>query len=300
MLPVKMPFLQHLFLITFLIGANPALGRLLVDHDGDFNDSDLTVAEALRARGYLAKEYRFKTQDGYVLTVVRGKNPLFEHESKDPILFVHGASVSPAVWLVNSAGVEPADFTLHEACSDARELYESVGEDKSANSLAFLALNFGHEVWVLSRRGYQKSEHREGHLNRTVEQAMAAVPETLMNSIFANATRTLAEAITTNENGLGVFARPLVDFLKNVKIPHGKSLSNIAEEQPEAFLHSFDPEYWHFTMDQQASFDLPQAIQFVLSKSEREKVVLVAHSTGGAIALMALSDSPEFYDRTGR
>ena len=55
----------------------------------------------------------------------------------------------------------------------------------------------------------------------------------------------------------------------------------------------FAPEsanFWDFTMDEMATFDIPTTIDYVRRRTGSEDVALVAHSQGGAISLAALSE----------
>lgn len=278
----------------------PSLGRKLVDFDGEFVDVDLTAAEALRERGFLAEDHHFKTEDGYILNLARGRNPLFQgDERKDPLLFLHGVASSPPTFLLNSAGVEPRDLTRAcDSAGSAEELFGAVGKEPAAKSLPFLALNCGHEVWIMSRRGYPQSEGREGHLNRSTAEIVAAIPEALFNFSVLHTVSPFVEAASVMDEQ--ALLRPLIEYLGQYPALDRQTVGRAVVDQRKEFAHTFDADYWYFTMDQQALIDLPQAVRFVLSKSQREKLAIVGHSEGGAITLLALSQFPDFFTQRGK
>lgn len=54
-----------------------------------------------------------------------------------------------------------------------------------------------------------------------------------------------------------------------------------------------NPCYWNFSLDEQALYDLPEAMNFILKKTGRSKMAVVGHSAGASMILMLLSDRPE-------
>lgn len=56
--------------------------------------------------------------------------------------------------------------------------------------------------------------------------------------------------------------------------------------------------YWNYTLDEEVRYDLPQVIDLVLNVTNRPKISLVGHSTGGALILMALAKYPELSERS--
>lgn len=54
-----------------------------------------------------------------------------------------------------------------------------------------------------------------------------------------------------------------------------------------------DPEFWDFTIDELARFDLPAMVDYVLLETNREKLVFIGHSQGTAQAFMSLSLTDE-------
>lgn len=270
----------------------------------------ITAAQILRQRGYVAREYRFRTSDGYILTIIRGTNPLvnggeFGLRHKYPIIFVHGSISSAPIWLVNSKGAQPQDWTgLPIKEMSLERLNKLIGHYDSARSMPMLAMNCGYEVWLLNRRGFLQSEERAGHLDRPWQEVLGAIPGAFLGGGFSN-TMGLFPAIRESKvppevqltkiaktsnlserhqlivefwQGMLNRVKPIVDF------PSGVLTKQIA--------HTFDPDYWNFSFDEQAKFDFPQAIEFVLRKTGSRKVHVFTHSAAGPIALMALTNYP--------
>ncbi|XP_076981463.1 lipase member K isoform X2 [Tamandua tetradactyla] len=57
------------------------------------------------------------------------------------------------------------------------------------------------------------------------------------------------------------------------------------------------PEYWAFSMDEMAKYDLPATINFIVEKTGQERLFYVGHSQGTTIAFIAFSTNPELAKR---
>ncbi|XP_059046945.1 lipase member K-like [Achroia grisella] len=55
-----------------------------------------------------------------------------------------------------------------------------------------------------------------------------------------------------------------------------------------------DSEYWNFSIDEMAAYDLPAIIDFVLQKTNKKQVYYVSHSQGAGILLMLCARKPEY------
>ncbi|XP_040480123.1 lipase member K isoform X2 [Ursus maritimus] len=56
-------------------------------------------------------------------------------------------------------------------------------------------------------------------------------------------------------------------------------------------------EYWAFSVDEMANYDLPATIKFIVEKTGQERVYYVGHSQGTTIAFIAFSTNPELAKR---
>nr|XP_055179194.1 lipase member K isoform X3 [Nyctereutes procyonoides] len=56
-------------------------------------------------------------------------------------------------------------------------------------------------------------------------------------------------------------------------------------------------EYWAFSLDEMANYDLPATINFILEKTGQERLYYVGHSQGTTIAFIAFSTNPELAKR---
>ncbi|NP_001365020.1 lipase member K isoform 2 precursor [Homo sapiens] len=53
------------------------------------------------------------------------------------------------------------------------------------------------------------------------------------------------------------------------------------------------PEYWAFSLDEMAKYDLPATINFIIEKTGQKRLYYVGHSQGTTIAFIAFSTNPE-------
>ncbi|XP_042315947.1 lipase member M-like [Sceloporus undulatus] len=52
-------------------------------------------------------------------------------------------------------------------------------------------------------------------------------------------------------------------------------------------------EFWNFSFHEMAMYDIPAAIDFILQKTEQDKLYYIGHSQGGAVGLIASSIMPQ-------
>ena len=55
-------------------------------------------------------------------------------------------------------------------------------------------------------------------------------------------------------------------------------------------------QFWDFSFQEMAEFDLPVFIQFVKDETGRDQITLMGHSQGGTQIVAALSESSEMQD----
>lgn len=249
----------------------------------------VTAGELLRARGFLAEEKYFTTTDNYVIRVTRGRNPLINNgqggaPNRVPILFVHGILEADNVFLINSFDAAPRDWSnLSLVGAEGERTARQLAQEPSAKALPLLALNLGHEVWVMSRRGFPGSQELLGDPLSTPPSEADHTPwddETSGRQRQARQSNFLAS-------------------LGNLMGPFASALSNAFDFSGfiQQLAFDFDRKFWDFSFDEQARWDLPQAINFVLQQTGRPKLSLVSHSAGGAIELMSLSRYPQLADK---
>lgn len=157
---------------------------------GGYYKPGITSAQILEARGFLAKEFFFTTEDNFELSIIRARSPIINNgrgglANKEPILFIHGTIVSSSIWVTNSRGARPRDFTgVQVNSSSLEQLIEQVGSDPGSFSLPILMMNFGYEVWLLNRRGTLESENRVGSNARTLLDAIKSIVPSLFGGGF--------------------------------------------------------------------------------------------------------------------
>ena len=240
------------------------------------------VDELFRRRGFIAANHVVRTKDGYLLELTHGENPLFQGKNKTrraapckyPILFVHGTFSAASIWLSFSANAMPKDLTnVDVEGSSEEQLHLLFGGEPSARSFPILMLNFGCDVWIVNRR-------------------------TTIRSILLYK-KELAKKRAAPLKSSGSFDEPqagtVFDVIKPIlNLPF--ALVSFGNTLPETEI-SWDRKYWNFSLDEQAEFDLTATVDFVLDLTDSEKLIIFAHSSGGAITLMKLSSTPEFADK---
>lgn len=235
-----------------------------------FDELGKTTAEIVKLRGFKAEDHEVTTTDGYILNLVKATNPLINGgkggaDGKPPVLFMHGYSNNANIWIVNSVDAEPKDHSKQEVDKMCEEdLKKLAAGDKAFNSVAFTFLNFGHEVWLLNRRGTQQSQK---HKDKSIEPKGAGGG--------------LLKGLTGGAKALAVLATDPSKL--------GEELKKIEESNSK--------KYWDFSFDEEAKYDWPETIDYVLKESKASKLVLVGHSAGGALSISSQVEKPELADK---
>lgn len=211
--------------------------------------------------GYHAISYDVPTQPGYMINLINIVNPELDASSaghKGPVLFVHGFLTSATEFLFLGSRGHPSDWShinLNELHED--ELQSIMVSDIASKSLPLLMSNLGYDVWVINRRP-------------TVESFIASTKARLRGPAHQWAKQPVVEDKHTWK---------IIDKLLEI---------------PMMLFNRKWASFWDFSFDEQAQYDLPIAIDFILGKSKFEKLHLIGHSAGGQLILMLLSYFPEY------
>lgn len=263
------------FFLLIIIKISSINGDIFKNHD----QVRKSGTEIIRLRGYLAEEHLLITPDGYILTLVRATNPLINEgrsglPNKDPILFVHGSFSAASIFVLNGIGAQPKDYSHLDAGSMSQdELEDLLKDDPGAGALPLLAMNFGHEVWLLNKRGSEGSQRKIVRSGERVDVVDAGTFFPLTSSNTSGLTNSFQAT-----NPISAFA----DAVKNV--------STAAAKRAAA-------NFWAFSLDEQIGIDFPMAVERVTNHTGRPKIAVVSHSAGGAITLAALAEKPELADK---
>lgn len=272
-----------------------------------------STVDILRMRGYIATDHFMTTPDGYIINMIRATNPLIgvaRTRKKDPLLCIHGITVSSKVFVVNSVDARPKNYSrLNAASLGSRNLGILLKDDPAANSIVFLALNFGHDVWLMNQRGTRRSM---GHRDREKQALIPSYKRDVSaasGSIDNNNNNDSEEAELSSD--INLLSEELNSMIENggtstnattsVNNNTNSTSTTIRARKHSTFLFNFhgssrnrlNPRYWNYSLDEQIKYDVPLAIDFVLEKTNKSQVALVTHSQGGSLALMALAAKPE-------
>lgn len=209
------------------------------------DDVDKNATEIVRERGFIAKEHKITTTDGYVLNLIQITNPLIRSNDsqssgrrKDVVLLIHGGITTSTCFVSHSLGVRPKDYSNFDAGQmNLSELKSLLSNEPSNSSIVFLMLNFGHEVWIMNRRA-------------SIASSSEVINYDKINGFY--------------DYRNSIFGK------KSIK-------------------------YWNFTLDEQAQYDFPETIDYILKQTNREKLSFIGHSFGGTIPLLSLSIHPKLH-----
>lgn len=259
----------------------------------DLNTSDLfskNTSQIVELRGYIAINHYVTNKDGYIINLVEVRNPKINNgESigpKEPILFVHGTLVSGSFFIINSVGARPKNYAHLDAGSMGDgDLMKLLANDPTSNSLPFTASNFGHPVFIENRRGTSQSQ---GHISRDTQP----YKNPLINGIDAAIGGLLPPSPPKSgrkKRQVNLEIEQPFQVLANLLLTPALDLSHLE--------NIVNPRYWNFSLDEQVN-DLSEIMDYIIELTGREKLSLVTHSAGGALALMLLADHPEISNKS--
>lgn len=276
------------YLLCILFFYTCTCTQVLADDSNTADEVGLTTAEIVRLRGYIAINHYVATDQGYIVNVVEVRSPLIKEISKnrEPVLFIHGIQTTINCFIVNSVGARPKDHSkLKVANMTDEEIYHLLGDDPASNSLPFTLVNFGYVVFLLNRRGTRESL---GHIlpdhqafEDSIGEKIKEETQELIDKVKPDIFKLIGlDKISTLVKKLA----PSFGILDPLN--HGNLFTNYSS------LRS-NPRYWNYSLDEQARYDVPSIIDFVLEQTGRKKLAIVGHSVGGALPLMSLTLYPE-------
>lgn len=278
-----------------------------------------TTKEILKLRGFDSVEFNVRINTEFTLNLVRIINPLFRDRYKDDllsigsillkssILFLHGATLASNYFLINSINARPRDLSQLEG-KNLSQLNELLANDPSSKCLPLLMSNSGYDVWLLNRRSTLESQaaSNQPHLQDVYKNFnQTAVVKT---KVFGDIRATLLRYLIKPTRSLVSIIRSFAAKSRIRALLGGSSTELYLNElsynletilMPNVRQKTVDAGYWHFSLDEQAVFDLPKVIDFILQKTGRSQVDIVGHSLGGALPLMTMTLKPEYQFKIG-
>lgn len=278
-----------LILLVCLLVVSGSVNDVHADDPNTTDEVGLTTAEIVALRGFSAITHHVVTGQGYIVSLVQAFNPKIKNrpKNKEDILFIHGIQTTINCFLVNSAGARPRDLSRRDAGNmTIEELVKLVGNDPASKSLPFLAMNFGHQIWLLNRRGTRESL---GHVLPD-HQAFFDSPDSdtikkETQALIDNFKSGILEAL-----GFGSDSKLLSSITSKIGILGASNYSNLFTNYTS---FRSNPKYWNYSLDEQARFDVPSIIDYILEQIGQKKLAIVGHSVGGALPLMSLTLFPE-------
>lgn len=258
-----------------------------------------TAAEIFILRGFNATDLYFVTSQGYILNIVRATNPLFNDgrfglPGREPLFFVHGTTTDAQGFLINSRGAKPRDYSkLMPENMSLQQMQSFLKDDPNSKSLAFTALCFGHEVYMLNRRGTQYSLGHTDPNKQPFVNSIAAI-----SNLFGINLKSVSLHEVLNDDNLSDIPATLNRNMLTANIIT-QAASNLAKPLAQInYLTSIhNPKYWDYSLDEQAECDIPEAVEFILELSSCTKLIYIGHSAGGALGLMALTINATLNDK---
>lgn len=241
--------------------------------DATTNDEvNLSTDQIAKLREFQVENHYVNTEDGYEINVVRILS--VKKTNKRPVIFNHGSTQSSTYFVTNSVNARPKNFADLDAGSMSQnDLEHLLAQEPVAKSLPFLLACFGHEVWLINRRGTEFSLGKTGSvLAKPLDKLTTGLKKTLRGR--------QSDSPSLLNSILGGFFNLLKPQLNLASIPN-----------------TLDAGYWNFSLDEQWKYDLTAILSYVLNHTSSEKVAYVGHSLGNGVMFMLLSEQPQWADK---
>ena len=119
-------------------------------------DQYLDTLGLIESRGFTGESHRVHTQDGYILTVHRLRNPCGEEKRRRPVILHHGLLETSRTWLVASPGGYVSEMT-------------EANDTNVATNLGFELGKRCFDVWLANSRGNRYSQEHETLTNKSYQ-----------------------------------------------------------------------------------------------------------------------------------
>lgn len=266
-----------------------------------------STSDLIRLRNFEALDYYIDIEPGVTLNLVRIINPTLKGLAmKKPVLFIHGILSNANYFLINSIDSRPSNWShLNVSSMTLDQLQHHLANEPISKSLPLLMSNLGYDVWLLNRRPTKASQSSSmlSHLETSTTYAiLQGVFQTLyeLNPFINRPTGSIFNIFNAANDKISLIEdMGLIspNILQNILLMNNQKL-NVLSDNLNRQLYS---NYWNFSLDEQASKDLPKVIDFIIARNNNglfKKVSIVSHSTGGAITLMLLCRSTHYADKS--
>lgn len=244
-----------LFYICFKVSyADPAY-----DSSNINDEIGLSTSEVLRLRGYTAIDHTVLTQDGYALNLVEAANPLINYTdnpdltNKEAVLFIHGILFNANCYISDTP--EPA------GPKDFSRLNASQLSEQQIYDLYDGSPNVESLVFMLLDFGHR--------------------------CFLANSRSTLASQKAYVDYYNIPYLIDLFNNLTRTALPRNQFSDHL-----QMLALAVNARYWNFSLDEEAAYDLPAAVDQTLKLTNSRTLAVVGWSMGGAIIEMGLATQP--------
>ncbi|KAG5195835.1 hypothetical protein JEQ12_011471 [Ovis aries] len=256
---------------------------------------------------YPSEEHEVITANGYILQlhwIPHGKN----HLAQKPVVYLHyGLFVTASIWIFNLPNIS-LGFLLADTGLKMRWLLVTVCFiHMSGNAFCFLgkiaenpeaSMNVSQMIsfWgypsemhkVITADGYILQVYRIPHGKNDANHLGQRPVVFLQHGLLASATNWISNL---PNNSLGFL---LADAGYDVWL--GNSRGNTWARE-HLYYSPDSPEFWAFSFDEMAEYDLPSTIDFILKRTGQKKLQYVGHSQGTTIGFVAFSTNPTLAEK---
>lgn len=286
--------------------------RHLMNTDTSASAVAENTADIARSAGYFIEEHFVETSDGYILTmhhIPPQANPNRRYDVPPRVTvenIVNSHSISNTYYNITSGisnhNTDNGDISTDEDTETNERVVEDVSSKPSKSSSTSYGINgiFNNFLNFFTLGGDSDDSTDDTRHKRQVPTVNEHAEDITYQNQISRGVIFLQHGLmgssdnwnTNNEEDCLAYLLSDAGF----DVWMGNFRGNIYSRNHTTLTHN-DPEFWRFSFDEMAKYDLPAMLDYVLDQTGVEKVQYIGHSMGTTTFFALMSSQPSYQEK---